>query len=330
MLGQAQRRFVGAVGAKLLYPDGTVQHGGVTLGVGGIASHTHKHAPGDSCGYFGRAALVQNFSAVTAACLFLSKKIWDQAGGMDPNLAISFNDVDLCLRLIDLGYRNVWLPQAILYHDESKSRGSDITPDNKFRFTLEYAYMQWRWGAVLRNDPAYNPNLTLDREDFSMAWPPRVQRPWRREPMVIDVPFGLPHMKTKPITLVPSGVFEGSFQVPVGVRGTLHGLGILIGTYEGASNGTLTLRIKDEIGQIVHAHAPLAGARDNVILPMIFGHGHLILEGQERLDFRIKLEGASHPVCLWAYPLNERWGHQISGYEEMAIRMDLRVMEDGE
>ncbi|WP_312283665.1 glycosyltransferase [Candidatus Igneacidithiobacillus taiwanensis] len=328
MLGQAQRDGIGAVGAKLLYPDGTVQHGGVVLGVGGIAGHAHKGKAGEFSGYFSRASLVQNFSAVTAACMLLRKKDWEIVGGMSAELSVAYNDVDLCLKLLEMGRRNVWLPHAVLYHHESKSRGSDLQPHKLRRFAMEHAYMQWRWGAALRTDPAYNPNLTLDREDFSMAWPPRVQRPWHREPIVIDVPYGLPHMEAKPLTLMPGGELQGSFPLPVGVRGTLHGMGIMIGNYGGASNGTLTLRIEDDTGQIVHAHTPLSGSQDNAMLPMIFTRGHLILQGQERLTFRVKLEGASHPVALWTYPLNERWGHQISGYEEMAIRMDLRAMTD--
>lgn len=181
MVAHAQRPEVGAVGAKLLYPDDTVQHAGVILGLGGIAGHAHKYAPAGSPGYFGRAALIQNFSAVTGACLVLAKDRWLQVGGMSRELRVAFNDVDLCLRLMEAGYRNVWLPQALLYHHESKSRGSDVSPDKIKRFSLEYAYMQWRWARWLHEDRYYNPNLTLEKEDFSLAWPSRVKRPWRQD-----------------------------------------------------------------------------------------------------------------------------------------------------
>ncbi len=327
MLGQAQRQGVGAVGAKLLYPDGTIQHGGVVQGIGGIAGHAHKTHAGEGDGYFSRAALVQNFSAVTAACLTMRKSDWDQVGGMASELTVAFNDVDLCLRLREAGLRNIWLPQAVLYHHESKSRGSDIHPEKLRRFALEHAYMQWRWGAILKRDPAYNPNLTLEREDFSLAWPPRVQHPWRQEPAIIDVPYGVPHVGTEPLVLAPGEEFQGSFPIPVGVRGMLTGISILIGNYGRASNGTLVLRMSDDDGHSAHVHVPLSDSQDNAMLPVTFAQGGIPLQGQDRLFFQLRLEGATHPLALWAYPLNERWGHQIPGYEDRALRMELQVME---
>nr|WP_306824169.1 glycosyltransferase family 2 protein [Acidithiobacillus ferrooxidans] len=328
MIGQAQRSNVGAVGAKLLYSDGTVQHGGVVLGIGGIASRAHKHFPGNSYGYFGRAALIQNFSAVTAACLLMKKDHWNRVGGMAHELTVALKDVDLCLRLREAGLRNVWLPQALLYRHESKSRGSDIHPDKIRRFALENAYMQWRWGGVLRNDPAYNPNLTLDREDFSLAWPPRVRHPWRSECMPVEVPYGLPHTNSEPLALPPGGEISGSFMVPVGTRGSLKGISLLIGNHSGASNGTLVLRLQDADHQTAHAHSTLSSPLDNAMLPLTFRHGEIRLHGQERLFFRLRLEGATHPVALWSYPLDKHWGHQIAGYEDSALRITLQVVED--
>ncbi|MDA8151235.1 MAG: glycosyltransferase [Acidithiobacillus sp.] len=329
MLGQAQRQGVGAVGAKLLYADGTVQHGGVILGLGGIASHAHKHFPGDSHGHFGRAALVQNFSAVTGACLMMRKSHWDQAGGMASELSVAFNDVDLCLRLREAGLRNVWLPHVLLYHHESKSRGSDIHPEKLQRFAREHAYMQWRWGGWLKRDPAYNPNLTLEREDFSLAWRPRVQYPWRREPAIIDVPYGIPHMRTEPLVLASGEEFQGSFPIPVGIRGMLTGISILIGNYGGASNGTLILHLQDGDGHSAHAHSALESSQDNAVLPMPFTQGEISLQGQDRLFFHLRLEGATHPVAFWVYALNDRWGHQIPGHEDRALRIELQVHESG-
>ncbi|GFO71435.1 O-antigen biosynthesis protein [Bathymodiolus japonicus methanotrophic gill symbiont] len=165
---------VGAVGAKLYYPDDTIQHAGVIVGLGGVAGHSHKHSPRDNPGYCGRLLLAQNLSAVTAACLLVRKEVFDAVGGFDEqNLSVAFNDVDLCLRIQEKGFHNVWTPYAEMYHYESASRGYEDTPKKQARFNKEVAYMKQRWGEGLLIDPAYNPNLTLDREDFSFAWPPR-------------------------------------------------------------------------------------------------------------------------------------------------------------
>lgn len=327
MVAQAMRKDVGAVGAKLLYPDGTLQHGGVVLGLGGIAGHAHKTMDGNNWGLFGRGGVIQDVSAVTAACLVMQKRHWEHVGGMAAELTVAFNDVDLCLRLRDAGLRNIWLPQSVLYHHESKSRGSDVHPEKLRRFALEHAYMQWRWGAILKRDPAYNPNLTLDREDFSLAWPPRVQHPWRLEPTVFDVPYGIPHMRTEALPLAPDEAFEGSFLAPVGIYGILKKISLLIGNYGGASNGILTLRLQDGNGHQAHAHTPVNGSTDNAMLPLTFTHGEIPLHGQDRLHFRLTLEGATHPLALWAYPLDERWGHQIPGQEDRALRIELHVQE---
>lgn len=175
MISIASQVGVGAVGAKLLYPDKSLQHGGVILGLGGVAGHSHKHLGYDQPSYFSRASLIQSFSAVTAACLVVSKFNYNAAGGLDDiNLKVAFNDVDFCLRLGELGLRNVWTPYAELFHHESATRGSDeIDPAKQVRFAAESNYMYKRWGKLLTNDPAYNPNLTLEKEDFSLAFPPR-------------------------------------------------------------------------------------------------------------------------------------------------------------
>jgi GT2 family glycosyltransferase len=176
MVSLALQPAIGAVGARLLYPNDTLQHGGVILGLGGVAGHSHKHLPRHQQGYFCRAALVQSFSAVTAACLVIRKAVYEEVGGLnETDLAVAFNDVDFCLRLREAGYRNVWTPYAELYQHESASRGSDSTRAKRTRFAREIAYMKSRWGPLLLNDPAYSLNLTLYREDFSLAWPPRVE-----------------------------------------------------------------------------------------------------------------------------------------------------------
>lgn len=169
MVRQVCRPGVGCVGAKLYYPDDTIQHGGVILGIGGVAGHAHKYSSRNSPGYFSRLHLAHNLSAVTGACLLLRKSVFEQVGGLDEeHLTVAFNDVDLCLRVREAGYRNLWTPYAELYHHESVSRGAEDSPAKLARASAEAAYMRQTWGAVLDNDPAYNPNLTLIHEDFSL------------------------------------------------------------------------------------------------------------------------------------------------------------------
>ncbi|PSJ48035.1 glycosyltransferase family 2 protein [Zobellella endophytica] len=171
MVRHAVRKDVGCVGAKLYYGNDTIQHAGVICGLGGIngvAGHSHKFYPREHPGYFNRLLLTQNLSAVTAACLLVKKSIYTQVSGLDEeHLAVAFNDVDFCLRVKEAGYRNIWTPYAELYHHESVSRGHEDTPEKLARFQAECDYMRQRWGERLRKDPAYSPNLTLDREDFS-------------------------------------------------------------------------------------------------------------------------------------------------------------------
>jgi GT2 family glycosyltransferase len=169
MVEQAQRPAIGAVGAKLLYPDGTVQHAGVVVGLGGVAGHSHKYFQREAPGYFGVLQTVNNFSAVTAACLMVRREVFDEVGGFDETLAIAFNDVDFCLRVKAAGYRNVYLPHVELYHHESKSRGHENTPAKQARFLRETRVMRERWRTGDLPDPYYNPNLTLDTEDFGLG-----------------------------------------------------------------------------------------------------------------------------------------------------------------
>ncbi len=169
MVEQAQRPSIGAVGAKLLYDDGTVQHAGVIIGLGGVAGHSHKYSPGDEPGYFGTLQTVTNFSAVTAACMMIRRAVFDQVGGFDEELAIAFNDVDFCLRVRDAGYRNVYLPHVVLYHHESKSRGHEDTPEKQSRFLREQLVMHERWATAVVPDPYYNVNLTRQTENFGIG-----------------------------------------------------------------------------------------------------------------------------------------------------------------
>jgi GT2 family glycosyltransferase len=177
MVSLASRDGVGAVGAMLYYPNDTVQHAGVVLGLGGVASHAHRGLARRSPASFGRAALTQARSAVTAACMVVRKQVFEQAGGFDEALAVAYNDVDLCLRIGALGLRNLWTPFAELYHHESVSRGDDVAMQRP-GFFVESKMMHERWGDLLQADPYFNLNLSLQRPDFDLAYPPRHPRRW--------------------------------------------------------------------------------------------------------------------------------------------------------
>ena len=168
MLMFAQRQDVGAVGMKLYYPDDTVQHAGVILGLGGIAGHAHKNFRRGDPGYMFRLSVAQNMSAVTAACMMVKTDIMRQIGGFDEALAVAFNDVDLCVRIRQAGYLIIFTPYAVAYHYESKSRGMDDTREKQKRFNGEVDRFMGKWADLLeKGDPYYNPNLSLTAEDFS-------------------------------------------------------------------------------------------------------------------------------------------------------------------
>jgi len=179
MVGHAARPGIGAVGAMLYYPDNTIQHAGVVLLQTGIAGHLYAGNKRGIDGYCERACLVQNISAVTAACLVVRASIYRDVGGLDDkNLPISFNDVDFCLKIREIGFRNLWTPFAEFYHNESASRGLDDNEEKKARFQRETSYMLARWAHQLCNDPAYNPNLNFYNGSPYLAAEPRVKKPW--------------------------------------------------------------------------------------------------------------------------------------------------------
>jgi len=167
MVSLALQKNVGIVGAMLYYPNDTVQHAGVITGLGGFAGHSHKYHPRGKSGYMFRLSCVQNLSCVTAACLLVTKQAFDDANGLDEEFTVAFNDVDFCLRIRDMGYQVLFTPYAECYHHESISRGSDKKGEKKERFEGERNRLKGRFGDSLLRDPFYNPNLTLDMEDFS-------------------------------------------------------------------------------------------------------------------------------------------------------------------
>lgn len=169
MLGVCQRPEVGGVGAKLIYPDNTIQHAGCVIGMGGIAGHMFVDMPADRTGYLHKASLLQDMSAVTAACLLMKKEVFEQAGGFTEELTVAFNDVDLCLKVRKNGYLIVYDPYAKLYHMESKTRGAEDSKEKVRRFQTEIEYMRCHWIDILKNgDPCYNKNLSLTKWNYSL------------------------------------------------------------------------------------------------------------------------------------------------------------------
>jgi O-antigen biosynthesis protein len=175
MVSQACRPGVGAVGALLLYGDGSVQHAGCVLGIGGVASHVYKRRDPSDPGHGGRLQIAQDMSAVTAACLLTPRSVWTSLGGMDEDLAVAYNDVDYCLRVREAGLRVIWTPHARVFHLESSTRGDDKTGERRARLEAEKAKMAARWGDALLRDPFFSPNLSLGSTDCRPAFPPRRQ-----------------------------------------------------------------------------------------------------------------------------------------------------------
>jgi GT2 family glycosyltransferase len=180
MTSHAVRKEIGAVGAKLLYPDNSIQHAGVALGIEGLSGHIYSGRPADDPGYMSRAQLIQNYTAVTAACMVVRKEVFEKVGGFnDSELKVTYNDIDLCLKILAAGYRNLWTPYAVLFHHESATRGAADTASKRKHAKQEIEYMRKQWNSLLLADPAYNPNLTLDAGFSGLAFPPRVKRVWQ-------------------------------------------------------------------------------------------------------------------------------------------------------
>jgi len=185
MVSHAIRPEVGAVGAKLYFPNNTIQHGGVILGIGevAVAEHVHRNIQREYPGYFCRLLLTHNMSCVTAACMALRREIFDEIGGLnEKDLAVGYNDVDFCIRIRQAGYKIIWTPHAELYHLESRSRGYHTEPEELNRLI---PFMRKKWGFILDNDPFYNHNLSLDSASFEIALNTRVNKPWLFQVLVV-------------------------------------------------------------------------------------------------------------------------------------------------
>jgi GT2 family glycosyltransferase len=169
MLEHILRREVGVVGAKLYFGNNSIQHAGVIIGLGGVAGHPYRYSHKNSFGYMNRLKIIHNLSAVTGACLMTKRNIFEQVGRFDENLAVAFNDIDLCLKMREKGYFVIWTPYTELYHYESITRGGEDTPEKQERMEREVKYFESKWKHALEEgDPYYNPNLALDRDDFSI------------------------------------------------------------------------------------------------------------------------------------------------------------------
>ncbi|RZT97612.1 glycosyltransferase family 2 protein [Rivibacter subsaxonicus] len=189
MVGHALRPEIGCVGAMLYYPDDTIQHAGVVIGMGGVAGHAFKTQPRGSRGYFDRLLVSHNVSAVTGAVLLLRRAVFEQLGGLDEaGLTVAFNDVDLCLKAQAAGLRNLWTPWAELYHHESKSRGDDFAPAKRARFEAECALMEARWATAILHDPCYSPHHVREESGFVLAAPAATSQAAALQPQEHPVP----------------------------------------------------------------------------------------------------------------------------------------------
>ena len=206
MVSHALRPEVGVVGAMLYYPNNTIQHAGVALGIGGVAGHLHLNKPRGYFGDFGRTELIQNYSAVTGACMIMRTEIYNEVNGLDAeNLSVAFNDIDICIRIREAGYLIVWTPYAEMMHHESASRGSDQSSDKIARFTREVKYMKEKWNTILEKDPFYNPNFSLKDGYYTIATRTRTPKPW-----LINMKGTHPNVRTSNIILSNEKTIDGT------------------------------------------------------------------------------------------------------------------------
>ena len=176
LVARLQLDRVGAVGPMLYYPDDTIQHAGVILGIGGVAGHQFSGIMRGTAGYFGRAMLDQDLSCVTAACMVMRRAVFEQLGGFNERFPIAFNDVDLCLRMRAAGWRILWTPAVELYHHENASLGRHDSESRRLQFARDETMMREAWEAAIENDPFFNPNLSRATGNHDLAFPPRIEK----------------------------------------------------------------------------------------------------------------------------------------------------------
>jgi GT2 family glycosyltransferase len=227
MVGIASDPGVGAVGAKLIYADNTIQHAGVVVGVRGLANHLYHSLDKDDDGYWGGLNIHHNYSAVTGACLLVSVSHYTRVSGMWEMLPIAYNDVDLCLSLMKSNLRNVWSPNALLYHYESKSRGSELSDsDGKKlrRFARDHVYMRYKHGKLINNDPYYNENFDVNSTNFKLGKSSPFRHGYEQKEYLLDVPYGLEFVDPTWLPMPAGSKFNFAIRVPLKTKAKIKGL----------------------------------------------------------------------------------------------------------
>lgn len=224
MVGIASDPTVGAVGGKLIYADNTIQHAGVVIGICGLANHLYHSQPSTDKGYWNGLELHRNCSAVTGACLLLSLDHYKRVGGMWEMLPIAYNDVDLCLSLLKLNLRNIWSPNALLYHYESKSRGQEDNPEKLRRFARDHIYMRYKHGKLINNDPYYNENFDCNKVNFSTGSCSPLRHKYSNKEYLLDVPYGLEFVMPTWLPMPAGSKFNFAIRLPLKLKAKLKGL----------------------------------------------------------------------------------------------------------
>ena len=326
MLGFAQRDGIGAVGAKLLYPNRQVQHAGVVLGPGGLVAHVNRSLEDHEGGYMNRALLPQNFSAVTAACMLVAKSHWEQVGGMSVRLPVAYNDVDFCLRLVEVGLRNVYLPHVKVIHHESKSRGVDLTFSQQYRSMRESGYLQWRWGHLLKQDPAYNTSLSLFDEHCRLG-ERRTNPPWSTRFAWIRLPDGFNNASDQYEYVLPNQEIHFTCVLPKRFTGSVGALRFGVENVVGTTDGLAVLRVKLN-GEEAISVQPLDDLAKGTTLTFEFDSKQLIfISSGGILECTFTLAKATFPVGLPVYPSSEDWSHHLDGLSAHALHVELGYLE---
>ncbi len=309
MVGIASDPDVGAVGAKLLYADNTIQHAGVVLGVGGLANHYYSREKGDSSGYWNGLNLTRNYSGVTGACLLLRTAYYNKVGGMWEKLPIAYNDVDLCIRLRDLGLRNCWTPHALLYHYESKSRGSELDkedPSKLLRFARDHVYMRYMHGSKIYNDPYYNENFDHRYTDFRTGPSHPNRRKYNQKQYRLDFPFGLEFVEQTWLPMPSGSPFTFAVKIPKDTKAKLTGILLAFHRHDGnrGSGGSkFHLAIKYPNDSTIYHYESITDKQE-VLFEI--DNGGKDISGLDTLTIELSLvESTGHVHLSWFYSEND-------------------------